>query len=340
MNTESEIIRNSIEKIAREESGKQNRSAFRVYKAVVKTAPSFITNLCGVSLMGDETVLNLPFTKAVWDVAVGDIVLVATTFNNFTNAIVWAKPDLNFGVQNGTVGYELVGNGITNAPVWRQPTGFLLCGSSGPTTVKTVTHANFKLATGTVINVKFSYAHTSSTAARLNVNSTGSYLIEWNNTGYTITAGTNSARNNSWQANEVLTLVFDGSIWRILARSKPIVYSSSGSVAAVYNDFVEIAYFQAAAGKVYSITANIQSNVAIANGTMGLYVEVYTPSGTQIAQYVVRGFMNSGGGISLSVISSDALSQSNSVYYRLKAYGYENATYNYYGYIRGVSVVE
>ena len=107
----------------------------------------------------------------------------------------------------------------------------------------------------------------------------------------------------------------------------------------MYNDFVEVAYFRAAAGKVYSVTANIQASIGI-SGTMSAYLEVYTPSGTQLAQYTVRGVMNAGGGLSIAVISSDALSQTNGVYYRLKAYGYENATYNYYGYIQAVSVVE
>lgn len=228
-------------------------------------------------------------------------------------------------------------NGITYNV--EKPPKLLTCSTAATTYSKTVSYTNFRLVTGSIITVKFTNAHNSSTAATLNVNSTGAKTIVWDNTGYTITASGDSSKMNSWQAGETLTLAYDGSYWRIIARSKPVVYSVTGSVPAVYNDFVEVAYFRAAAGKVYSVTANIQASIGD-SGTMGAYLEVYTPSGTQLAQYIVRGVMNAGGGLSISVISSDALSQTNGVYYRLKAYGYENATYNYYGYIQAVSVVE
>ena len=75
----------------------------------------------------------------------------------------------------GTSGYEMVSNG-SGAPVWKPPS-YAVCSTSGNTAVKTVSISNFKLTTGVRVLVKFTYEHTSSTAATLNVNSTGAKIL-------------------------------------------------------------------------------------------------------------------------------------------------------------------
>ena len=339
MSVESDLIRNNIMKIAEDGTEKQTRSCFRVYKAVVKTAPNTSTGLCGVSFIGDETVLNLPFTTATSTVSVGDIVLVATTFNSFSNAVVWAKADLN-GINKGLAGYELVGAGLNNSPVWKQPSGYLTCSTLAAATAKTAACTNFQLVVGAMVIVKFTYAHTSILPATLNVNSTGAKTIVWHNTGYSITqtSTSNATKRNSWQANEILTLVYDGTYWRIIARTNPTFYSATGTVAAVVSDFVEIANFTVAAGKIYTVSANVQSSVS-ADSTVNCVVEVYDSSGTYLSEYQARTNMTGGGGATVSAVLS-TVSQSNYVTLRLKSYGYYNGTYNLSGYLNAVSVVE
>ena len=95
----------------------------------------------------------------------------ATSYNGSATASKsWYAP-----TSVGTAGYNLISNG-SGAPVWQQPP-YAVCSTSGNTAVKTVSISNFKLTTGVRVLVKFTYEHTSSTAATLNVNSTGAKNI-------------------------------------------------------------------------------------------------------------------------------------------------------------------
>ena len=95
----------------------------------------------------------------------------ATSYNGASSASKsWYAP-----TSAGTSGYEMVSNG-SGAPVWKPPS-YAVCSTSGNTAVKTVSISNFKLTTGVRVLVKFTYEHTSSTAATLNVNSTGAKNI-------------------------------------------------------------------------------------------------------------------------------------------------------------------
>ena len=69
------------------------KSAFRVYKAKVVTAPNGTT--CGVQLIGETTTINIPYSSACASVAVGDFVLVGSIFNSLSNAVVWQKIDFS-----------------------------------------------------------------------------------------------------------------------------------------------------------------------------------------------------------------------------------------------------
>lgn len=71
----------------------------------------------------------------------------------------------------GTAGYELVGNGTTSAPVWKQ-TPYANCSEGAGTAAKTAALTNFKLVNGAHVFIRFANANTAS-APTLNVNSTG-----------------------------------------------------------------------------------------------------------------------------------------------------------------------
>ena len=97
----------------------------------------------------------------------------ATSYNGASSASKsWYAP-----TSAGTSGYEMVSNG-SGAPVWKPPS-YAVCSTSGNTAVKTVSISNFKLTTGVRVLVKFTYEHTSSTAATLNVELVydGSYWV-------------------------------------------------------------------------------------------------------------------------------------------------------------------
>ena len=77
----------------------ETQECLRVYRAVVKTAPYTTTDdgreVCDVQLTGDTTVLTLPYSTKMQNMEVGQIVLIATTYDSFQNAIVWEKPYFN-----------------------------------------------------------------------------------------------------------------------------------------------------------------------------------------------------------------------------------------------------
>ena len=110
----------------------------------------------------------------------------------------------------GTAGYELVSNG-SGAPVWKAPS-YAVCSTAAGTAAKTASISNFKLVTGARVCIKFTNEHTSSTAATLNVNSTGAKTIYYK--GVTVTNGSLSTNRHSWNAGEMVELVYDGTYWK------------------------------------------------------------------------------------------------------------------------------
>lgn len=80
-----------LEKVINEKT----KECLRTYKAKVTTAPNQETGKCGITLMGQKTELLLPYSTAVKNVSVGDMVLVATTYNSWRNAVVWQKADFS-----------------------------------------------------------------------------------------------------------------------------------------------------------------------------------------------------------------------------------------------------
>lgn len=91
--SESAEIYSLLESIVSKIIAEKTKSCFRVYKASVVSPPS--GNTVGVSLVGENTVLNLPFSSAVSDITVGNLVWVGVIFGNFRNAFVWQKIDFS-----------------------------------------------------------------------------------------------------------------------------------------------------------------------------------------------------------------------------------------------------
>ena len=147
----------------------------------------------------------------------------ATNYNGASSASKsWYAP-----TSVGTAGYNLISNG-SGAPVWQQPP-YAVCSTSGNTAVKTVSISNFKLTTGVRVLVKFTYEHTSSTAATLNVNSTGAKNI-------VVHCGTDNIFVKdyfSWLAGETVELVYDGSYWVAIASDMRFITGAQSATVVI-----------------------------------------------------------------------------------------------------------
>ena len=86
-------IKQSLNKIIKEVIAEETKPCFRVYKAKVITAPNTETQTCGVQLLGDNKVINIPYSSKVANVTTNSFVWVATIYNSFSNAIVWETID-------------------------------------------------------------------------------------------------------------------------------------------------------------------------------------------------------------------------------------------------------
>lgn len=85
--SESRKLREIIEIICEDVIKQKTLDCFRVYKAKVIEAPN--GSVCSVQLVGDETVLALPYSSKTANVTEGSMVWVAVVYGSFRNAIVW-----------------------------------------------------------------------------------------------------------------------------------------------------------------------------------------------------------------------------------------------------------
>ncbi|MBR5286196.1 MAG: hypothetical protein IKU30_04795 [Clostridia bacterium] len=90
---DAKIIKNAIEQICLDVIDKSTADCFRLKKAKVVSAPNGST--CSVRLVGDTTVIDLPYSSRTSTVAVGDIVWVGVIGNNMASAIVYEKQNFN-----------------------------------------------------------------------------------------------------------------------------------------------------------------------------------------------------------------------------------------------------
>lgn len=84
---QASALRAMLSDIVREVVREETRDCLRVYKAVVTSAPN--GSVCSVRLVGDTTVLSLPYSSKVANVSAGSVVWVAVLFGNLRNGIVW-----------------------------------------------------------------------------------------------------------------------------------------------------------------------------------------------------------------------------------------------------------
>lgn len=82
------------------------------------------------------------------------------------------------------------------------------CATAAATQAKAVTCANFTLATGAIIFVKFTYGQSYNGAPTLNVNSAGAKSVK--------SVGTTNSVRYAWLAGEVVGFVYDGTNFIIL----------------------------------------------------------------------------------------------------------------------------
>lgn len=90
---DAKVVREAIVSVVREVIGEETRDCFRVRKAVVTSAPN--GSVCRVQLVGDDTILALPYSSRTTSVSAGDVVWVAVLGPSMRNAIVWETADFN-----------------------------------------------------------------------------------------------------------------------------------------------------------------------------------------------------------------------------------------------------
>lgn len=93
--SQSEQLRQALTPFIQKIVDERTRECLRTYKAKVITAPNDLTGKCDVQLVGQSEILSLPYSTAVSDVSVEEMVWVATTYNSWRNAVVWERIRFN-----------------------------------------------------------------------------------------------------------------------------------------------------------------------------------------------------------------------------------------------------
>lgn len=89
--SQSEQLKQALTPFINKLIDERTKECLRTYKAKVVTAPNIETGKCEVQLLGHFTTISLPYSTAVSNVLVGDMVWVATTYNSWRNGVVWQK---------------------------------------------------------------------------------------------------------------------------------------------------------------------------------------------------------------------------------------------------------
>lgn len=84
-------VRAALAEVIRQEVVELTADCFRLKKAVVADTPG-VTRM-SVRLVGDNTVLSIPYSSEVSSVSVNDVVWVAYWGGSMRNAIVWQTAD-------------------------------------------------------------------------------------------------------------------------------------------------------------------------------------------------------------------------------------------------------
>ena len=89
---EARKIKNALDPYVRDLIELETSHCFKVYKAVVVSAPA--GDKCGICFMGQTETVYLPYSSACSSVVVGDFVWVGV-IGTFSNSIVWQKIDFS-----------------------------------------------------------------------------------------------------------------------------------------------------------------------------------------------------------------------------------------------------
>ena len=94
---DAKLAKEALEKVIDHRIDVQTRDCMRLYKAKVVTPANENTKVMGVQLIQDTAEMDLPYTKAVANAQEGDIVWVATIYDSWRNAVVFANSDFDIG---------------------------------------------------------------------------------------------------------------------------------------------------------------------------------------------------------------------------------------------------
>lgn len=138
------------------------------------------------------------------------------TPNATTNVLKWSANTIVYFMYDGSY-YRYITSTAAGSVV--QPRGantwYGTSSTLAATSSKTSTIDNYVLTKGSLVTIAFSTANTYvSGALTLEVNSTGAKYIYYNN------AQTSSSNTLTWEANSVLTFMFDGTYYHYIGSSK------------------------------------------------------------------------------------------------------------------------
>ena len=149
------------------------------------------------------------------------------TLNATTNVLKWSANTMIYFMYDGTEYRYMTAVASSNTTSPRGAnTWYGTSNTTASAYAKTSTIDNYVLTKGSLVTIAFSTANTYvSGALTLNINSTNEKYIYYNN------AQTSSSNTLTWEANSVLTFMFDGSYYHYIGSSKDTALT--GTVTSV-----------------------------------------------------------------------------------------------------------
>lgn len=140
------------------------------------------------------------------------------TPNATTNVLKWSANTILYFMYDGTEYRYITAVASSNTtPPRGANTWYGTSSTPASTSAKTSTIDNYVLTKGSLVTIAFSTANTYvSGALTLNINSTNDKYIYYNN------AQTSSSNTLTWEANSVLTFMFDGTYYHYIGSSKDV----------------------------------------------------------------------------------------------------------------------
>ncbi len=200
------------------------------------------------------------------------ILIGTSTPNTTTNAFKWSNNSVLMFMYNGT-SYVFLAVRAANTTLNGGGNWFGKSTTAAGTGAKTASIPTYRLVMGTIVSVLFTTANTVSGSITLNINSTGAKTVYVNN------ATTSVSNSLLWDANEVLTFVYDGSYYQLISRSRAITGITvdsaldSSSANPVQNSVIT----NALSGKVDAADIGVANGIAPLNASSKID-STYLPS--------------------------------------------------------------